>query len=194
MNQIIWRSVWDDHPEYDYDKIHIAENSIISPGVIIHPGTVIYPNVIIESGVTIGPNCTIGFQPFKKEQGGQIKHIDCDGTVIIRSGSYLHSGVNIDCGITSTIIGHNTHIDSHVHIAHDCAIGDNVLIAAGTIFGGWVTIGDNTFIGLNTTIKNRITIGHNCKIGMGSIIIKNIPDDFGSVLATTQTLSRELMK
>ena len=123
-------------------------------------------------------NCSIGYDGFsfkRNEKNIPIKE-EHYGKVIIKDNVEIQANVCIVRGIGDTVIGENTKIDNLVHIAHDCKIGKNNLMASGTILSGWVTVGDNNFFGVNSSIKNRVAIGDGNLIGMGTVVIKDIAD------------------
>ena len=144
----------------------------------IHPSSYVHPSVVIGKNVKIGPNCSIGYDgfSFKRDDDNVPIKVEHNGTVIIGDNVEIQADVCVVRGIKETIIGDNTKIDNLVHIAHDCKIGKNNLLAAGTVLSGWVTVGDNNFFGVNSSVKNRVVIGNNNLIGMGSVVIGDITD------------------
>lgn len=134
-----------------------------------------YPS--IQGDLKIGKNTVIGGEGFGFAKDGdewlRMPHIK---KVIIGDNVEIGSNCTIDRGcLTNTVIGNGVKIDNLCHIAHGVVIGDNTIIAAGTIIAGSVTIGKNVWIAPNSTIKNGVTIGDNAFIGMASNVLKDIP-------------------
>ena len=131
------------------------------------------------SNCFIGSNVTIGGQGFgfAHEEDGTPVHIPHSGRVLIGNDVYILDGANIARGtVDDTVIEDNVGIDAHVHVAHNCHIGKNTLIAAGAVICGSVHIGRNCFIGVNACIREGLNIGDDVTVGMGSVVTKNIPD------------------
>ena len=137
-----------------------------------------------KSKIKIGKNCkikenvAIGGQAFshRKNEKGTNETVAQIGGVVIGNNVEIGSFTAIDRGIlTDTIIGDNVKIDNLVHIAHNCVIGENTRITAGTVLGGGVAVGKNCFLGLNCSVRQRIKIGDNVLIGMGAVVVKDVP-------------------
>ena len=183
-------------------KVKFGKNVLIGRGVKIGKNCLIGHNSIVESNVVIGNNCSIGsnviirntiikdnvnildgcvigkkgfgFFP-GKEKNFSYPHI---GIVIINDNSEIGCGSTIDRGsMSNTVIGKNTYLDNHVHIAHNNKIGDNCIIAGQVGFAGSSTLGNNVMIGGQAGISGHLKIGNNVKIGGGSGVIKSISDN-----------------
>jgi UDP-N-acetylglucosamine acyltransferase len=134
---------------------------------LIHPTAVIGPNVIIEDDVYIGPYCVIGFPPEWKGKEDQNKG------VIIRKGTTLTGMVTIDGGAERiTEIGQNCYIMKHAYIAHDCILGNNVTMSAGSKLAGFCTIGDRVNLGMGAAVHQKSTIPEGVMIGMNGVVTK----------------------
>lgn len=159
----------------------MIDPSRIDPSAEIHPTAYVAPCVIVGRCVKIGPHCSVGYDGFEfhREDGLTPVYQVHMGGAILEEGVELQAGVCVARGEKvgeDTILGKNTKVDNLVHIAHGCEIGENNLIAAGTIFGGHVKVGSTNFFGMNCTIKNSITIGSYNLIGAGAVVITDIPD------------------
>lgn len=167
----------------------ISETSTIEPFVFIDEGVKIGMNCLIKSGARIFANTIIGDNVIIRENsviGGQGFGVEKDendnnfkihhfGGVIIKDHVEIGALNTIVSGtINPTIISEYTKIDDHVHIAHNCKIGKNCIITAGTILSGSVEIGDNCWVGPNSSIKNALKIASNTLIGIGSVVTKEI--------------------
>jgi UDP-3-O-[3-hydroxymyristoyl] glucosamine N-acyltransferase len=100
------------------------------------------------------------------------------------AGVQIHNRVVIGANCTinrgllgnDTIIQQETMIDSGVHIAHACQIGQRNTITAHATLGGSVVTGNEVFIGLNATIVNAVTICDAAFIGAGAIVARSISE------------------
>ena len=162
----------------------IGHNSIIESNVVIGNNcsigsNVIIRNTIIKNQVNILDGCVIGKKGFgffpQKEMNFRYPHI---GMVVINNNVEIGCASTIDRGsMSNTVIGKNTYLDNHIHIAHNNKIGDNCIIAGQVGFAGSSTLGNNVMIGGQAGISGHLKIGSNVQIAGGSGVIKNIPDN-----------------
>ena len=162
----------------------IGHNSIIESNVIIGDNcsigsNVIIRNTIIKNNVSVLDGCVIGKKGFgffpNNKKNIRYPHI---GIVIIEDDSEIGCGTTIDRGsLSNTIIGKNTFLDNHVHIAHNNKIGNNCIIAGQVGFAGSSSVGDNVMIGGQAGISGHLKIGNNIQVGGGSGVIKDIPNN-----------------
>jgi len=151
---------------------------------IIGRNTQILPEtqLIQKRRITIGDNCIIGPNVVL---GTPPQHFDYyhlnkySPDLIIRIGNNAvireFTNVNFPTENRDTIIGDNCFIMSHCHIAHDCQLEKDVVMATGTHLAGHTTILQGASFGLNICTHQYSTIGAYAMIGMGSIITKDIP-------------------
>lgn len=167
----------------------IGKNVRIEDFVFIGPNVVIGDNVRIKQGVKILENTTIGdysiirensviagqgFGVEKDENGNNFKIMHFGGVVI---GKYVEIGAFntvVSGTINPTVIEDYVKTDDHVHIAHNCRIGENTTLTAGAIFGGSITTGRNVYVGLNSTVKNGAMVNDDNLVGMATAITKDI--------------------
>ena len=127
-------------------------------------------HTIIGKNTTIGKSSIIGGQPQYVGKKGKGRVVIGENTTI---GEFCT--VNLPVENIATEIGNNCFISSHSHIAHDCIIGDDVIMASGVMLAGHVTILKGAFIGLNVCVHQFVTIGAYSIIGMGSAVHLDIP-------------------
>lgn len=163
----------------------IGSNCYIGERVKIGSGTIINHNVVISGNTEIGKNCYFksgsvigedgfGFDFNEDRVPIRIPHI---GKVIIDDN--VEIGANntvVKATFGNTFVGKNTKTDDHVHIAHNCKIGENCIITASTELSGSVNVGHDVWIGPNSSIMNNITLGNYSMIGLGSVVTKSIPE------------------
>lgn len=169
-----------------HPSVSIGENCVIGSGVSINQGTIILNNVVISDNVKIGKFCFIksnsvigedgfGFDFDENRVPTRLPHL---GSVFIDDNVEIGSINTIQKGtIDNTIINSNTKLSDHVHIAHNCNIGENCIISAHAQICGSVKIGKNCWIGANSSIIQNIEIKDNVTLGLGSIIIKDIDEN-----------------
>ena len=99
------------------------------------------------------------------------------GKIIIGDGTTLREYVNVHSPVRreNTRIGNKCYIMNKVYIAHDCQIGDGVMMSALTKFGGGVTAGDNANFGMGAAVHQWTDVGESVMVGMNAAINKHIP-------------------
>tara|TARA_B100001123_G_C15107767_1_gene946217 strand:+ start:156 stop:944 length:789 start_codon:yes stop_codon:yes gene_type:complete len=168
----------------------IDKNAKISSSVKIGPYTVIGPNVEIESeveinshvnidgytkignGTKIFPFASIGTQPQDLKFKGEKSSLIIGKGNVIREYVTINPGTKGGGGVTK--IGDNCLFMISSHVAHDCKIGDNVVIANNVPLGGHVTIEDSVVIGGNSAVQQFTRIGRLAMIGGMTGVLKDV--------------------
>lgn len=168
--------------------VSIGKNSIIGNECIIEDGVKIGDNVHIGDGARIGKNCVFfddtiigkrfivfGNSSFGGDGFGFVfadgKHnkIPQVGRVVIGDDVEVGSNCTIDRGaLTDTTIGNGCKFDNMVHIAHNCKVGDHVIIAGQSGLAGSVTLGNHVIIGGACAISDHLTLVDGTIIAGGS--------------------------
>ena len=155
-------------------KAKIGKNVAIGPYSVIGPNVEIGDNNIIQSHVNISGNTKIGngnkIYPFVSINEPQDLKYDGEPTnLIIGDNNKIREYVTINQGTISgggkTVIGNNCLFMISSHIAHDCQVGNNVIIANNVPLGGHVIIEDNVVIGGNSAVQQFTRIGKMAMIG-----------------------------
>ena len=134
---------------------------------------------IIGNNVTISQNTVIGKNGFGFYPGTPNSHIFFHiGAVEIGNDVFIGSNCNVDRGhIDNTTIGDFVRIDNQVHIAHNCQIGKNSILAGKSALSGSVNLGENVILAGDVGIVDNITIGSNSLISAGTKVFKNFPEN-----------------
>jgi UDP-N-acetylglucosamine acyltransferase len=161
------------------EGVYIGPYSVIGDKVRIFKGVRIGRSVIIENRVTIGENTTIGHFSSVGVKPQDLKYKGEDTELIIGKNNQIREYVNIAIGSVDgngkTIIGDNNLIMSYSHIAHDCVIHNNVIMANLATLGGHVEIFDYAVIGGMVGIHQFVKIGAYVMVGGGSMVTQDIP-------------------
>ena len=159
-------------------NVTIDPFSTISSDVEIGDGTWVGSNVTIMDGARIGKNCKIFPGTVISAIPQDLKFEGEDSLVIIGDNTTMRDCVTIYRGTKSlgyTKVGNNCLIMATAHIAHDCIIGDYVIIVNGCGVAGHVEIGDYAIIGGLSAIHQFSRIGKHVMVSGGSLIRKDIP-------------------
>jgi UDP-N-acetylglucosamine acyltransferase len=168
----------DKQAELDEDVV-VSAFAYIGPKVYIGKGTIIKPHAYIEENTKIGKNniigpyAVIGTPPQHLEYKGEETWVEIGDGNIIREFATIHRGTAKDQGLTR--IGNNCMLMSYVHIAHDCFVEDNVILANGATLGGHVRVGKRVVMGGFSAVHQFCRIGAYAFIGAMSGVDKDVP-------------------
>jgi len=160
-------------------SVEVGAYTLIGAGVKIGAGTRVGPHCVIETGTSIGRDnriwqfCSIGGDPQDKKYAGEPTKLEIGDRNTIREYCTFNRGTAQDAGVTR--IGSDNWIMAYVHVAHDCQIGSNVIIANSVQFAGHVHMGDWAIIGGMTGIHQFVKIGAHAMSGMCSALSKDLP-------------------
>jgi len=167
-------------PKAEIDpSVDIGPFCILKDGVKIRKGTKLLSHVIVEGSTEIGEHCrihpytSIGFPPQDLKYKGEKTKLVIGNNNTIREYVSIHRASVGGDGIT--MIGNNNFLMAYVHIAHDCKIGNNVVMANAATLAGHVMIEDNTVIGGMVAIHQYTRIGRYAMVGGFSGIGQDIP-------------------
>ncbi len=159
--------------------VEVGAFSVIGPGVEIGAGSRIGPHVVISRLTRIGERNRI-FQFASVGEDGQDKKYKDEPTCleigddnVIREFCSIHRGTVQDQGLTR--IGSRNLLMTNVHIAHDCVIGDDCIIASGSGVSGHVHIGNEVILGGMTGVHQFCRIGSYAMTAGCSLVVKDIP-------------------
>lgn len=165
-------------------RAKIGKNVIVEPfttiaaDVEIGEGTWVGPNVTIMNGARIGANCKIFPGTVISAIPQDLKFDGEDSQVIIGDNTTIRECVTINRGTKAlgyTKVGNDCLIMATSHIAHDCIIGNNVVIVNGCGIAGHVQIGDYTVMGGLSAVHQFGKIGKHVMISGGTLVRKDIP-------------------
>jgi UDP-N-acetylglucosamine acyltransferase len=176
-------------------KIH--PTAIISPDAQLEEGVEIGPYVVIGSDVKIGKNtiigphtvidnfthigegchifqfCSIGAPPQDLKFSGEKTRVVIGNFNTIREFVTIHRSTTADIGVT--IIGDHNLIMTYVHIAHNCKLGNHIIMSNAATLAGHIHIEDYAIISGLTGIHQFCRLGAHCMIGGASAVVKDVP-------------------
>lgn len=165
---------------------HVGPYSVIREGVVIEEGVEIRAHVVLSRGVRVGAHTLIKSHAVIGEEGFGID-TDADGNNLrIPHVGSVTLGRHVEVGnfttvcsgtISPTTVGDFTKIDDHVHVAHNCQVGSNVIITACAELSGSVVVGDHAWIGPNASVLQGKTLGERSLLGIGAVAVQSVPDN-----------------
>lgn len=159
------------------NNIHIGPGAIIGQHVILKDHVTIGSYAIIEGRTTIGsytkvfPHAVIGVAPQDLKYKGQESYIEIGQNNNIREFVTIHPGT--DTG-DKTIIGSNNLIMAYSHVAHNCVVGNHVVMANCSTLAGHVQVHDHAVIGGIVAVHQFTRIGQHVMIGGMSAVSQDI--------------------
>lgn len=151
---------------------NIYEDVIIGDGCVIHSNVSLYPGTRLGKNCEVFPGAVIGVVPQDLKFEGEYTTVEIGDNTKIRECVTIHRGTK---DRMTTKIGKNCLLMTYVHIAHDCQLGDNVILASYVGLSGHVTIDDFAIIEGKAAAQQFVHIGAHCFIGGASLIRKDVP-------------------
>lgn len=158
--------------------VEVGPYAIIGPNVVIGDGTVIGPHVVIERDTHIGRECRIHPGAVLGGDPQDLKYQGEPALLVVGDRTVIRECVTLNRGTQArgrTQIGSDCLIMAYAHVAHDCIIGDHVVIANAVNMGGHCEIGDWAIVGGITAIHQFVQIGAHAFVGGSSAVRKDVP-------------------
>jgi len=161
------------------EGVEIGPYSVIGSDVKIGKNTIIGPHAVIEDFTQIGESChisqfcSIGGLPQDLKFGGEKTRVVIGNFNTIREFVTINRSTAADIGVT--IMGDHNLIMAYCHVAHNCMLGNRIVMANSATLAGHVHVEDNAIIGGLTGIHQFSSIGAHCIIGGASAVVKDVP-------------------
>ncbi len=163
-------------------KVHpsckIGPYCVIGPEVELGEGCHLVSHVTIEGPTKIGsdngffPFCSIGMAPQDITYAGESTGLEIGDHNEIREFVTINRGTVKGGGVTR--VGSHTLVMAYTHIAHDCVIGDHVILANAATLGGHITVGEWAVVGALCPVHHFVRIGAHSFIGGGTTITRDV--------------------
>ena len=157
----------------------IGPYCVIGPQVAIGAGTTVGAHCVIEGHTTIGQDnrifqfASLGAAPQDKKYAGEPTRLVIGDRNTIREFCTFNIGTAQDRGVTT--IGDDNWIMAYVHVAHDCVVGHQTILANNATLAGHVQVGDYAIIGGLTGIHQFTHVGAHVMAGFASHISQDVP-------------------
>ena len=159
--------------------VEVGPFSVIGPGVVLGAGTRVGSHVVIEGPARIGERnrihsfSTLGGAPQDKKYRGESSTLEIGDGNVIREYCTFNRGTA--GGGMVTRVGSGNWVMAYVHIAHDCKVGSDNVMANGTTLAGHVEVEDCVTFGAFTVVHQFCRIGAHAFSAMGTVILKDVP-------------------
>jgi UDP-N-acetylglucosamine acyltransferase len=168
------------HPKARIDEgVSIGPYTIVGEHVIIGKDTEIASHVLIDGWTTIGERnrihsfSSIGTPPQDIGYRNEETYVIIGDENVIREFSTVHRATTK--GDRKTEIGNRNYLMSYIHVAHDCRLGNNIIMANNAAFGGHVTVDDFAVLGAIVGIHQFVRVGAYSIIGAQSAVALDVP-------------------
>lgn len=167
------------HPEAKLGQgVVIGPYSVIGPDVVIGDDTEIGSHVVLENRVTLGARNRIFHGAVIGTAPQDLKYEGADTPVVIGDDNTIREFVTVNIATETgevTRIGNSCLIMAYSHVAHNCVLGDNVIMANTVNLAGHVRVDDHAILGGMCAVHQFVSIGAHSFIGGLSRIAKDVP-------------------
>jgi UDP-N-acetylglucosamine acyltransferase len=151
---------------------------MVGPGVTVGDGTIVGPSVLIERDTSIGNECRISKGAVLGTDPQDLKYHGEPTRLIVGSGTVIREFATLNRGTAAsgkTVVGDNCLLMAYTHVAHDCRLGNHVILSNAVNMAGHVTIGDWAILGGLTPIHQFVRVGAHAFVGGASRIARDVP-------------------
>jgi UDP-N-acetylglucosamine acyltransferase len=160
-------------------SVEVGAYALIGAGVTIGARTTVGAHCVIEGNTRIGEDnriwqfASIGAAPQDKKYAGEPTGLEIGNRNTVREFCTLNRGTAQDVGVTR--LGDDNWIMAYVHVAHDCQLGNQIVLANNTQLAGHVHIGDWAVLGGFTGVHQFVRVGAHVMTGIASVLTKDLP-------------------
>jgi UDP-3-O-[3-hydroxymyristoyl] glucosamine N-acyltransferase len=155
-----------------YDGVAVGADCVVHAGCVLCAGTVLGDRVVLQPGVVLGGD---GFGYVANEDGGLEKSPQI-GRVVVEDDVEIGANTTIDRGaLGETRIGRGTKIDNLVQVAHNCTIGEAVIVVGQAGLAGSTTVERGAMIMAQAGSAGHLTIGERAYVGPQAGVHKDVP-------------------
>ncbi len=160
-------------------NVKIGPYCVIGEAVSLDEGCELISHVVIDGKTRIGkgnrffPFASVGMQPQDLKYHGEPSRVEIGDNNTFREYVTVNRGT--EGGGMLTSVGSNNLLMAYVHVAHDCHVGNEAVMANGVTLAGHITIGDGAIIGGLSAIHQFLRIGRLAMVGGMSGITKDVP-------------------
>lgn len=167
------------------EGVEIGPYCVVGPEVELEAGVTLVSHVVLEGRTRLGarvrvfPFASVGHQPQDLKYKGEPSRLEVGADTVIREHVTLNPGT--EGGGMLTRVGERCLLMVGCHVAHDCKIGNNVIMANNATLGGHVVIDDYAFLGGMCAVHQFVRIGKHAMVG-GMSGVENDVIPYGSVM------------
>jgi UDP-N-acetylglucosamine acyltransferase len=175
---VIHRTALIDPTAHLAGDVSVGPYAIVGPHVTVGAGSSLAAHAVIERNTRVGAGVKIGYGTVIGNDPQDLKYKGDETWVEIGDGTIIREYCTINRGTTTTgktTVGERCFLMTYVHVAHDCVIGNDVIIANGVQMAGHVTVDDRAIISGLTPIHQFVRIGTYSFVGGASRVNQDVP-------------------
>jgi len=160
------------------DGVEIGPFCVVEGDVILGRGVRLHSHVVVRDGTRLGDGCEVyegtvlGGEPQSKAFDGGESYLIIGDNNVIREHCTLHRALNEGA---ATRIGEDNLVMAYVHVAHDCVIGNNVVLTSHSGVAGHVTVEDHAFLGALSGVHQFCRVGKLAMLGGYTKVVQDVP-------------------
>ena len=160
-------------------NVQIGPFSVIGADVVIGAGTWVGPHVVINGPTRIGADnkifqfASLGDAPQDKKYKGEPTLLTIGDRNVFRESVTVNRGTTHDLGVTQ--IGNDNLLMAYSHVAHDCRLGNQIVMANCATLGGHVEVGDWVIMGGLSAVHQHTKVGAHCFIAHNAAVTRDVP-------------------
>ena len=157
----------------------IGPYCVVGPHVTLEEEVVLAAHVVVEGPTRLGarnrvfPFASLGTAPQARDYHGEPTRLEVGEGNIIREYVTMNRGTQAGQGVTR--VGRNGIFMAHAHIAHDCTVGDGVVLANSVALAGHVRIDDHAVLGGLAAVHQFARVGTHALVGGGAMVSQDVP-------------------
>lgn len=161
------------------EGVQIGPFSVIGDGVVIGANTWVGPHAVINGPTTIGADnkifqfASLGDAPQDKKYKGEPTRLEIGDRNVFREFCSVNRGTTHDKGVTR--IGNDNLLMAYTHVAHDCVLGDKIVMSNCATLGGHVELGDWVIMGGLSAVHQFTKVGAHCFIANNTAVTRDVP-------------------
>ena len=158
--------------------VEVGPFCTVGESVVIGAGCRLVSHVVIDGDTHVGrdntffPFCSIGLASQDKKYANESTKVVIGDDNVFRESCTVHRGTVQDCGVTS--IGSRGLFMAYAHVAHDCIVGDDVILANAATLGGHVRVGNWAILGGLAGVHQFCRIGEHAMVGGASCVLQDV--------------------
>ena len=159
--------------------VEIGPFTVVGADVVIGPGTWVGPHAVINGPTRIGANnkiyqfASLGDAPQDKKYNGEPTRLEIGDRNVFRESVTVNRGTTHDQGVTR--IGNDNLLMAYSHVAHDCQLGNQIVMANCATLGGHVEVGDWVTMGGLSAVHQHTRIGAYCFLAHNAAVTRDVP-------------------
>ncbi len=160
------------------DDVEVGPFCTVGAGVVLGASCKLISHVVIDGDTRVGANntfypfCSIGLASQDKKYANESTRVEIGDDNVFRESCTVHRGTAQDKGLT--LIGSRGLFMAYAHVAHDCVLGDDVILANAATLGGHVRVGDWAIIGGLAGVHQFCRVGAHAMVGGASCVLQDV--------------------